>query len=354
MKKTCLIVINLLIYSCIFAQNQGSVNSVKTDWWGDLDGFVNQQNSVTLQTVDVALRQNPPAPAESLQRKMALLMIDNVLHEEKAAQRPSVIEFLTRRIENAVNEIQTIKVKKGAVIWKLYNHCFIVKTPSVTIGFDIQRGFRDNDEPVLKKELMEELIESIDILFISHFHGDHTDSWLTEMFLAQNKPVVSPPGIFPAMPFYSKILHPERKAHEIQEVHLPAKGITLQIVVYPGHQGETILNNVYLVFTPEGMSFAQTGDQSNDADFEWIDKIWDFHQTDVVMPNCWTTDPVRLAQGFRPRLIIPGHENEMGHTIDHREPFWLNYVRWGACSYPWMQMAWGEKFTYLPAKGKIQ
>lgn len=348
MKKLCLILMSLLIYSWIFAQNQVNLNSAKTNWWDDIEGFITQQHSVTLDAVNIALQQNPPELKEPLIRSMALLMIDNVLHEEKAPQRPAVIDFLTRRTENAIYEIRTVKVTEGAVIWKLYNHSFVVKTPSVTIGFDIQRGFRGPEEPVLSKDLMERLIEPVDVLFISHYHNDHADSWVAGMFLAQNKPVVSPSGIFQTLPVYSKIVHPERKAHEIQEINLPAKGITLKIVVYPGHQGENILNNVYLVYTPEGISFAQTGDQSNDADFEWMDKAGDFHKTDVLMPNCWTTDPVRMANGFRPRLIIPGHENEMGHTIDHREPFWLNNVRWGGVPFPWMRMAWGEKFNYIP------
>jgi hypothetical protein len=68
----------------------------------------------------------------------------------------------------------------------------------------------------------------------------------------------------------------------------------------------------------------------------------------VLMPNCWATDIVRLADGFRPKLIIPGHENEMGHTIDHREPFWLTYNRLSKSPYPLMVMAWGEKYHYLP------
>ncbi|NLA48373.1 MAG: hypothetical protein GX876_02790, partial [Bacteroidales bacterium] len=75
----------------------------KTDWWGDIDGFLNQQAKVTLNLVNIALRENPPAPEENLARKMALMMIDNVLHEEKAQHRPAVQQFYHNRIENAIN-----------------------------------------------------------------------------------------------------------------------------------------------------------------------------------------------------------------------------------------------------------
>jgi hypothetical protein len=168
------------------------------------------------------------------------------------------------------------------------------------------------------------------------------------MFIEQNKPVVTPPDLWTGEQFYAKILHPERKPDVIQRINLPSKGKDLGVVVYPGHQGERILNNVYLVFTPEGLAFSHTGDQSNLEDFEWIDRIGDNHKVDVVMTNSWSVyGDQRLAHGYRPKLIIPGHENELGHTIDHREPYWLNYARMPEVKkFPWVQMAWGEKYHY--------
>ena len=355
MKKITLVTFLLVIQFCLFAQSQVNIDpDQRIEWWGDIDGYINQQAKVTLGLADDVLNSYPPSLKEPIERKMALLMIDNVLHEEKAAHRPAVQNFLQKRIGKAVEEIRAEQVKEGAVIWKLYNHAFVVKTRSVTIGFDIQRGFSANEGYVLNKELIQSLLNEIDILFISHIHGDHADGWVAEQLLLQSKPVVAPPDVFTVLPFYSKILHPARKAHEIQEVSLPAKGLTLKIVNYPGHQGEKILNDVTLVFTPEGMSFIHTGDQSNLADFDWIDKVGDHFPVDVAMVNSWSVYPgQRLAHGFRPKLIIPGHENEMGHTIDHREPFWLNYLRLGdPAIFPWLQMAWGEKFYYLPASNR--
>ena len=97
------------------------------------------------------------------------------------------------------------------------------------------------------------------------------------------------------------------------------------------------------------MCFAHTGDQSNTEDLNWIDTIGDRYKIDVIMINSWSYYPgMRLAKGFRPKLIIPGHENELNHTIDHREPYWLNYVRLGDNpSFPWVQMATGERFHYI-------
>ena len=351
MKKISLITVILLGHLCLFAQNQEIADPDKRiEWWGDIDGFLNQQAKVTLDLADEVLKANPPNRKEPKVRKMALLLIDNVLHEEKAAFRPAVQTFLKKRISDAVSEIRSAEVKKGAIIWKLYNHAFVVKTPSVTIGFDIQRGLPNVEGFTLSQELIQPLIDAVDVLFISHIHNDHADELVAELFLAQNKPVVTPPDLWPDSPIYAKIIHPQRNADLIQQIRLPSKGISLKTVTCPGHQGDKILNNVYLVFSPEGMVFSHTGDQSNLDDFTWIDQIGDRYTVDVVMTNSWSVYPgLRLANGFRPKLIIPGHENEMGHTIDHREPFWLNYQRLGdSVSFPWVQMAWGEKFHYFP------
>jgi L-ascorbate metabolism protein UlaG (beta-lactamase superfamily) len=350
MKKICLVLFLAFTAPVLLAQNQGKSDpDHRIEWWGDVDGYMNQQAKVSLGLVNEALKSAPPSLEEPLVRRMALVMIDNVLHEEKAPYRQAVQDFLQKRISEAVEEIISFKVTNGAVIWKLYNHAFVVKTPSVTIGFDIQRGVPGISGFSLSEEMIKPLLNVVDILFISHFHRDHADSWAAEQLLLQNKPVITPPDLFTGLPFYQQIIHPDRKAHLIQEVPLPVKGFNLKFISYPGHQGDKILNNVYLVFAPEEISFIHTGDQSNLADFEWIDKVKDHFKVDVAMVNSWSVYPgQRLAHGLQPKLIIPGHENEMGHTIDHREPYWLNNLRVGEGAIcPWVQMAWGEKFHFL-------
>ena len=170
-------------------------------------------------------------------------------------------------MKEAIDEIEQTEILDGARIWKLYNHGFIIRTRSVTVGFDLVRG----------------------------------------------------------------------KSVRVEEF--------------------SIENNVSLVITPEGLSFSQMGDQSNNDDFEWIDEVGIHHAVDVLMPNCWTTDIVRVAKGFNPAIIITGHENEMGHTIDHREPYWLTYQRregsdrFGGSrdvgyDTPLILMTWGESYHY--------
>jgi glyoxylase-like metal-dependent hydrolase (beta-lactamase superfamily II) len=349
MKNAIFILMILIVSPKTNGQDQQKIGpDEKTDWWDDVDGMLNKQAEISLGLADEALKQCPPAVEESLERRMALQLIDNVMHLEKAPLYPAVHDFLRMRIKNAIEEIRREKVESGAVIWKLYNHTFIVKTSSITVGFDIQGGVKTAQGYLLGKDLLGELVSACDVLFVSHFHADHADPWVASEFIKQDKPVVTPPGLWKDLAIYPSVVHPRREAWLVQKVGLPAKGIDLDYIAFPGHQGENVPNNVYLVFTPEGINVAHTGDQSNSDDFKWIDKTGDNYNTDVLMTNSWAVYPgQRLFRGFRPAMIIAGHENELGHTIDHREPYWLNYYRLPDKSeFPWIEMAWGEKFHY--------
>jgi hypothetical protein len=98
--------------------------------------------------------------------------------------------------------------------------------------------------------------------------------------------VIAPPDIWEGESFYESITHFKREIHTLQELSIQFGKRELKVVIYPGHQGSKILNNVSLVFTPEGMSFCHTGDQSNNDDFAWIDKVSEYYWVDVLLPNC--------------------------------------------------------------------
>jgi hypothetical protein len=54
----------------------------------------------------------------------------------------------------------------------------------------------------------------------------------------------------------------------------------------------------------------------------------------------------RVVRGVDPELLIPGHENEMGHQIDHREEYTQDYERMFGLNYPYVVMTWGESYLY--------
>jgi hypothetical protein len=285
---------------------------------------LNAQAEALLTAIDATLQRHIPALPEPGERRLALLTLDAVLHDEYAPSRPPVQAFLGRRIARAVEHIASTRVRSGARIWKLYNHGFVVRTASVTFAFDLVSarnvradGFRVPDE------LIERLAEECDALFVSHRHPDHADESVARAFLDRGKPVVAPPEVWQERPIHARLTHLERVAHQEQ--------------VLSGH----------------------FGDQSNSDDFAWIDGVKTRHEVDVLLPNCWTTDIVRAVAGFDPAVVVTGHENEMGHTIDHREPYWLTYQRRSGSArfggdpdvgyeIPLVLMTWGESYHYEP------
>jgi len=320
--------------------------------------FLNNQSEALLRQANEELSTYPPDWPEPAARRSALMLLDGVLHDVYAPYRPAVQTFLKTSIKKAVAEIEQTEITEGARIWKLYNHGFVVRTRSVTLGFDLISGKSVNVEGFsIDDEDMKRLINQCDVLFISHRHRDHAEEWIANSFIDQGKPVVTPPEVWKEASIYKQITHLAREPHTNQILRVQSGREKLNVVVYPGHQGEDIENNVVLVVTPEGLSFSQMGDQSNSDDFAWIDAVAQHHVVDVLMPNCWTTDIVRVARGFNPAVIITGHENEMGHTIDHREPYWLTYQRregsdrFGGSrdvgyDTPLILMTWGESYHF--------
>jgi len=360
MKKIFLTFCLLLLVALSNAQNiqTASFDHIDTTLNKTQNIFLNTQAEAFLSQVNNVISKYPPDYPESEARKSALLLLDAVLHDLYASHRPPVQSFLKSRIKKAIDEIENTKITSGACIWKLYNHGFVIKTKSVTLGFDLVSGIDVNVKGfTIPDEDIRRLVSQCDVLFVSHLHDDHAEESVAQFFIDQGKPVVAPKEVWKDKSIYTHITHLERVPHTEQTLLIQNKKQNLKVVVYPGHQGLDIENNVYLVSTPEGLSFSQMGDQSNNDDFEWIDKVGSNHAVDVLMPNCWTNNIVRVAKGFNPRLIITGHENEMGHTIDHREPYWLTYQRKNGLykpdgimdigyDTPLIIMTWGESYLY--------
>ena len=318
------------------------------NFFGRPEEYLEWETENLLELVEEAITRFPPSVSEPIVRHMAMLMLDAVFHDVEAPHRPAVQDYHHRRIANALEEIENTWVSEGAMIWKLYNMGVVVRTETVTIGFDLTSGYTSRSEDfALTDDTMKAIVDQCDVLFISHRHRDHAEEPVARLFLDQDKPVIAPPQIWKDRPIYDEITHLDREAHKIQYVPVQSGKYELEVVVYPGHQGTHTLNNVTLVITPEGLSFCHTGDQANNDDFWWIDQVGEHFSIDVLLPNCWTTDPQRASRGYYPKLIIPAHNNELGHSIDHREAYALNYSRWNV-PYPKIIMTWGESYHYLP------
>lgn len=321
--------------------------------------YLDRQATVFLDTVKAILSVYPPATHEGRERGFAKLLMDAVFHEKFAAFRKPAMGFFHAQTDHLIKELEETKVEKGAIIWKVYNMGFIVRTKSVTLAFDLVRGeTSDSPDFTLSAEETGRIVKQCDVLFISHRHEDHADKVVAENFLQQGKQVIAPEEVWRIEPIFSQITHMKRIAEKNQKLKLSGNRI-LEVIIYPGHQLTSAINNVSMVTTPEGITVAHTGDQINEGkmmgDFEWIDQVSKNHKVNILMPNAWTTDIFRIVKGFNPALVVPGHEIELGHTVWDRLPYWgddqyleLNYADLKKSKYPVVVMVWGESYHYIP------
>lgn len=317
---------------------------------------LDEHANAALLLVDEMLERFPAAATLSLERRSALMMLDAVLRDPNAAQRPAVQRFFHRRIERALAQVRRPAARPGVTVWQIYNQGFVARTASETLCFDIVRprylpGF------ALPDGLIEEFAAVCDVLFVSHVHADHAEDFVADSFVARGKPVVAPAQIGYPDALYARITHLEPAVDKVHAVPMGAGRAPLQVVVFPGHQGEDIDNNVVLVTTSDGFAIMHTGDQWRLEDFVWIDSVAVRHAVDILLPNDWTLDIGRMVRGVNPALVVPGHANELGHGIEKRQPYWLSIerkrgsARFGGnrsagYAHPMVLLAWGESVHY--------
>ncbi len=205
MKKILSIACLLALMALSSAQNRQPASSDLIDpTLNEIQNqFLNNQAEALLSQANEVFSNYPPSWPEPPARRSAFLLMDGVLHDEYAPQRPPVQDFFKTRMKEAIDEIEQTEIIDGARIWKLYNHGFLIRTRTVTIGFDLVRGKSVRvEEFSIGNDDMSRLIDQCDVLFISHYHGDHAEDWVAQSFIDQGKPVVAPPALL------SHNLHP--------------------------------------------------------------------------------------------------------------------------------------------------
>ena len=331
-----------VLTSCITLTGSTVLAQAPVNYWSKADEMLQVQASFIYEQASKTLANHPPSAWPGDERKLALFSIDALLHDTRLDNGVAFREFIEKRHKMVAEKIRNEKPKTNEVrIHHLYNHAFIVQSPSVTIGFDMFRGGKA-DQPFISEAVMMDLVSQCDIMFVSHEHGDHADKSVVQMFCHQNKNVIAPHGILQHISPLVKYVRGENVVTE--KINIAGKNATLTVKVFPGHQSE-MLNNVYAVTMPEGITVMHTGDQYHSDDMKWLSRVAEEVKVDVFLVNCWTMDLAKTVEGVQPKLIITGHENEMGHTIDHREPYWLTFERFKDIKTPYIIMAWGEFYS---------
>jgi hypothetical protein len=153
----------------------GSLFAQERPWeyWGNPEGYLDNQAEVLFGLVDGVLQRNPAAADPSPERQLALASLDALVHDTRNDGSPALHAFLDTRVGRVVGDLSRPSSRKGVEVYKLYNDGFVVRTREAVVGFDLC-GTRGK-EKYIPDALMRELVSSCDLLLISHRDPDHAD-----------------------------------------------------------------------------------------------------------------------------------------------------------------------------------
>lgn len=304
------------------------------EYWRNPDGYLDDQANVLFGLIDATLGRNPATPKPSAERQLALASLDALLHDTRNDDSPALHAFLDMRMARVLAQLKERSKKKGVELFKLYNDGFVVRAGGATVGFDLC-GTRQGVK-YIPDSLMREIVGLCDMLFISHRDPDHADAIVVDMASEAGIPVYGPED------------YPNEKTEKVRMEDFGsrlAKGLEVQAL--PGHQDE-LQNNIYVVTFPNGHTVAHCGDQYNREDLAWLKTVSEkmARPLDILIIDCWALELKETVEGFSPHLVVFGHENEMGHTIDHREAFWLTQHKSNTLPVPSVILSWGEGYLF--------
>lgn len=311
---------------------------------GNEQRVLDTQGWVMFDQIKKSLKANPPCDRNASEpRRLALLNLDALLHNYHYDKSLSLNDFIATQVSSVVDALNHPATDGALEVYKVYNDGFVVRSASTCIAFDLC----GREGKMVPDSLMQRIAGHCDALFISHVHTDHADTSIVRAFVTAGKPVVAPAALFPGV---KKITHIKDNGQtESGKLKLGKRHVSY--IVLPGHQNETATTWVQcdhnVVTFPEGFTVAHIGDQAHSQDMPWIKKAWQsVSPVDILFSTAWMGKPENTVNGYKPRTVMTGHENEMGHTINGRVPFWFAYHNYRNVSCPVIIMGWGEKYVY--------
>lgn len=246
-----------------------------------------------------------------------------------------VLAFYEHAAEKILNEMVSRTVPQGQVyIWCLYNMGYIIKTPSVCFGVDLNHKYACRFAPY------------IDFLCITHQHEDHIDRTLNDEMYWVGKPVVSnffPPDSTSPYPYLVKTpgsmeIKGIKIVTNIDDHNSKLKNF---VVTYQFDCGKDTKNTVIM----------HVGDSSFNPKQYSVDQ-----GVDVLIPRyAPTIDQKIIGPVIKPRVILMSHIMELRHV---NQPGSRSSIAQGLehnrelLPYHAYLPFWGELFVYKQADTK--
>ena len=305
--------------------------------------------------------------------------------EDKKAFNEVVHEYCVSARERVFSEVAAATIPEGSLrLWRIYNMGYIIKGPKHTVAIDITARpelytigdkylIKDTNTVIWCKSDWKRLADLADMIFVTHPHGDHYNRDGIEAFIAAKKPVVVPCDLVayatnrPAKKgpdgkyvVEKEILTTAPCCVKLTEDHLePVDVGGVKVRNFRGNQGENVPCNVYLVDI-DGVLVADNGDNYDMAKERMLSKC---PPADVIIASTWNNVQGMVkccaaAPGFdrTKSVLLPSHENELGHSVDHRESYREMYTskdRLGNREFPWPRvhpLGYGESFLFKKTK----
>lgn len=311
-------------------------------FWGYPAAYLAYQSKVAFPLIDQMLVANPPAFSTTPSRQLALVALDQFLHDPDYSRKDDFYSFANARFCQALKALDQ-PVLSGVKVVKVYNSGFVLKTLKTTVAVDLIPG-GTNYKPFMTDSVLFELVRRCDALLVTNTDTRHANRTVVEAFLNAGKQVYLPQGLWTNL---GDDVH-YVGADTVQTID--AAAMTLHVL--PGHYGKN-RNNIYIMdFQGRGI-VAHTGAQDSDADRAWLSNVHSRYNIDILLTKSSNINLADMLTGFAPRLLIPAHENEMESTVDKRDAYWAVSQRMTDLTeynIPSLIMAWGEAYDYADTR----
>ncbi|MBT3379172.1 MAG: MBL fold metallo-hydrolase [Lentisphaerae bacterium] len=329
----------------------------------------------TLGSLRPRLLKQPASAQQNDQRQALLKSLDSFLEQPNSECSDEVAAYYQSMIDHALDEIATLNVVEGIIIWKLYSSAMVVKTPQAVFGIDLDEGPNSNSgNPDRSAGLADirlhmtpqqrtRLAELVDASFHTHRHHDHVNYQITEALVKAGKTVVVPEDIramWRDEPFASglTVLTPlQGRQHRVG--HLGVEVLGSRQWMAQDHSVECPCN-AYLITTDNGVSILSKGDINDGQQMlPWLTQVKDRGDTiDLYVSSLffWSgKDAFAPIQRMFDPFIIPGHEYEFTHrkrgkpgsgtgSYSSQSRALKTSIARGKCAV----LSWGERFHYIP------
>lgn len=250
-----------------------------------------------------------------------------------------ILQYYEARMARVATEMDQ-PVTSGFRVWAMFNHGFIVKTPTATMAFDLVEGKTNWASPAWTVKLSEDILNRIDVLMVSHEHVDHWDA--TDRIPATIKlrggAVLYPSGGLQRVS--TTLLMSDKQVTQVKD---------LRITAHVGLHNAPVL--IYEVVTGDGYRIVHTGDNQNSATLPALQGV------DLLLLNGWvneggaTTNQVGMKSSIeklRPAVMIPGHFAEISRpkTGWYRFTDGLALQNDALIRTKTVVMTWGERMDY--------